>query len=77
MSSNYTILINIEKLAAVDNDNVPVIIPHVVPQTEHGMALFEGGQERRLKRLNRREELISLVNASQKTVPIIQFKDEQ
>jgi hypothetical protein len=56
---------------------VPVIIPQVVPQTEHGLALFEGGHERRLKRLNRRQELISLVNASQKTtVPIIQVQDE-
>jgi hypothetical protein len=64
------------KLAAVDSENVPVIIPRVIPQTEHGMALFEGGHERRLKRLNRRQELISLVNASQQTAPIIQVQDE-
>ncbi|KAI8091709.1 HotDog domain-containing protein [Thamnidium elegans] len=51
-------------ITAVDDDNIPVIIPKSVPQNEPGWELYEGGYERRLKRLNQREELINLVNTS-------------
>ncbi|RCH79829.1 hypothetical protein CU098_002192, partial [Rhizopus stolonifer] len=54
-------------ITALDNDNVPVIIPKVVPQTECGMEIYEGGQERRSKRLYQRRELVNLINASRKT----------
>lgn len=51
-------------LAAVDDDNIPVIIPRAIPQTECGWELYEKGYERRLKRLDQRQELINLVNSS-------------
>lgn len=50
--------------AAVDDDNIPVIIPKAVPQTESGWELYEKGYERRLRRLDQRQELINLVNSS-------------
>lgn len=51
-------------LAAMDDDNIPVIIPKAIPQTESGWELYEKGYERRLRRLEQRQELINLVNTS-------------
>lgn len=53
-------------IAALDDENIPVIIPKAIPETEAGWALFEGGGDRRLKRLNQRQELVDLVNISRK-----------
>jgi hypothetical protein len=53
-------------IAAVDDDNIPVIIPRAIPQTDYGWELYEKGYERRLRRLDQRQELISLVNSSRK-----------
>ncbi|KAG2204828.1 hypothetical protein INT47_004103 [Mucor saturninus] len=51
-------------ITAVDDDNIPVIIPRAIPQTESGCELYEKGYERRLRRLEQRQELINLVNSS-------------
>lgn len=51
-------------LAAVDHENIPVIIPKVVPQTQAEVDLHEGGHDRRIKRLQRRRELIHFVSSS-------------
>ncbi|KAL0141838.1 HotDog domain-containing protein [Mucor lusitanicus] len=64
-------------VTAVDGENVPVIIPKVIPQTEIGMDLYEGALERRQKRLNQREELVNLVNASQNCVPVIHLDADE
>lgn len=48
----------------MDDENVPVMIPRAIPQTEAGWELYDGGTERRLKRLDQRQELINLVNSS-------------
>lgn len=49
-------------LAAMDSDNIPVIVPKVVPHTDAGIELFDGGYERRVRRLERRHELVELLN---------------
>lgn len=64
-------------VTAVDSENVPVIIPKVIPQTEIGMELYEGALERRQKRLNQRLELVNLVNASQNCVPVIHLDADE
>ncbi|KAK4519781.1 uncharacterized protein ATC70_010023 [Mucor velutinosus] len=64
-------------VTAVDSENVPVIIPKVIPQTETGMDLYEGALERRQKRLNQRVELVNLVNASQNCVPVIHLDADE
>ncbi|ORE05884.1 Thioesterase/thiol ester dehydrase-isomerase [Rhizopus microsporus var. microsporus] len=51
-------------ITAVDHENIPVIIPKVVPQTQAEIDLHEGGHDRRIKRLQRRRELIHFVNSS-------------
>lgn len=61
--SHYLIHRNI---AALDDENIPVIIPKAIPETEAGWALYEGGGDRRLKRLNQRQELVDMINASRK-----------
>ncbi|OBZ84652.1 Acyl-coenzyme A thioesterase 11 [Choanephora cucurbitarum] len=53
-------------ITASDHEHVPVMIPKVIPQTECGIEIFEGGQERRQLRLDRRKELIALITASQR-----------
>ncbi|CEP11123.1 hypothetical protein [Parasitella parasitica] len=65
-------------VTAVDSENTPVIIPKVIPQTESGLELYEGGFERRQKRLNQRLELVNLVNASQENVnPVIHLSADE
>lgn len=54
----------IHHLAAVDQENVPVMIPRIIPQTKTEVVLHEGGHERRLRRLHQRQELINLVKSS-------------
>ncbi|KAG1153031.1 hypothetical protein G6F37_000007 [Rhizopus arrhizus] len=53
-------------ITAVDQENVPVVIPRIIPQTKAEVALYEGGHDRRLKRLHQRQELITLVKNSSK-----------
>ncbi|KAG1474644.1 hypothetical protein G6F56_000240 [Rhizopus delemar] len=51
-------------ITAVDQENVPVMIPRIIPQTKTEVVLHEGGHERRLRRLHQRQELINLVKSS-------------
>jgi hypothetical protein len=53
-----------------------VIIPRAIPETDAGWELYEGGNDRRLKRLNQRHELIDLVNTSRK-VPSLHFDTQK
>jgi hypothetical protein len=52
----------------------------VIPHTDAGVELFEGGHERRIRRLQRRHELVELLDASLNTsttnvsTPIIQLE---
>lgn len=64
-------------VTAVDSENIPVIIPKVIPQTEYGLELYEGGFERRQKRLNQRLELVNLVDASQNFVPVVHLNADE
>lgn len=53
-----------------------------MPHTDAGMKLFEGGHERRIKRLQRRNELVELLDAALNVssvnvaspVPVIQIE---
>ncbi|KAI9499649.1 HotDog domain-containing protein [Zychaea mexicana] len=51
-------------VVAIDKDHIPVRIPRTIPQTEAEMTLFEGGANRRAKRLTQKVELINLVNSA-------------
>lgn len=44
---------------AVDPDNVPTIVPRAIPQTPAEMSLHQGGEARRIRRLEQRRELVS------------------
>ncbi|KAI8148796.1 HotDog domain-containing protein [Fennellomyces sp. T-0311] len=55
-------------IVAIDKDHIPVKIPRAVPQTEAEMKLFEGGPERRAKRLGQRVDLINLVSSASECI---------
>lgn len=50
---------------AIDEDHVPVRIPAAVPQTEAELVLYQGGVERRSRRLAQRVDLMNLLRHSQ------------
>ncbi|KAL1933557.1 hypothetical protein VTP01DRAFT_7647 [Rhizomucor pusillus] len=56
-------------ITAVDEDNIPVRVPKVVPNTHAEMRLNEGGSERRERRLAQRVELINLMTPGHSTDP--------
>ncbi|KAG2225866.1 hypothetical protein INT45_007110 [Circinella minor] len=51
-------------IVAIDKEHIPVRIPKAIPRTEAEMKLFEGGIQRREKRLEQKVELIDLVNSA-------------
>ncbi|GAB5593255.1 hypothetical protein Unana1_08155 [Umbelopsis nana] len=55
-------------IVAVDAENVPVKIPHAIPQNEIEAALYKGAGSRRERRLSLRNEILA-ISKSQPRVP--------
>ncbi|KAI9302473.1 HotDog domain-containing protein [Cunninghamella echinulata] len=51
-------------ITAVDKELIPVITPHIIPQTQAEIDLYEKGDERRNKRLLYRQQLAELINSN-------------